>query len=119
MLLQVHHPLRFHDECHCGTICYAKSCISIKKHSKQVAFPSTIDVLGTQVTEHHDLQDQVDTPFDPIKVNFDPKESKCKAHESHEEAELEHMTFADAQADLLHWHYHLNHLSFWPIQNMA
>ena len=102
-----------------GCMRYAKSCISIKRHSKQVAFPSTIEVTGTQITEHHDLQDKENAPFNPIKVNFDPKQSEQEVHDSHQEVELEQVMFADAQADFLHWHYHLNHLPIQCIQNMA
>ena len=100
---------------------------------KQVAFPSTIEVMGTQDTDHQglqdeekthdnvcqDLQDKENTHFDPIKVNFDLEHPEQEIHEGKQGIELEQVLFADAQADLLHWHYHLNHLPFKCIKNMA
>ena len=106
-----------------GCLHYAKGCINIERHSQRVAFPSTIEIMGTQDTDPqglrdeektHDnvLQDEENTHFDPLKVNF-------KQEQPEQEIELEQVLFADAQADLLHWHYRLNHLPFKCIQNMA
>ena len=83
-----------------GCLHYAKSHINIKRHHKQVAFPSTIDIMGTQDTDHQDLQDQEtthnnvlqdeeNTLFDPIKVNFEPEYPEQEIHEGLQGIELE------------------------------
>ena len=66
-----------------------------------------------------DLQDKKNTHFDPIKVNFNLEHPEQEIHEGQQVIESEKVLFADAQADLLHWHYCLNHQPFRCIQNMA
>ena len=113
-----------------GCLHYAKGCINIERHSQRVAFPSTIEIMGTQDTDPqglrdeektHDnvLQDEENTHFDPLKVNFEQEHPEQGIHKGQQEIEMEQVLFADAQAELLHWHYRLNHLPFRCITNMA
>ena len=74
---------------------------------------------GEEKTHDKVLQDEENTHFNPIKVNFEQEHPEQGIHKGQQEIEMEQVLFADAQAELLHWHYHLNHLPFKCIQNMA